>query len=96
MCFQDKMRRKGGLGDFVGELGVVEIGVASLALATVDELGEVLGDVSVEEHAEHVLFEVPTVDSAAQVVGDVPDGAVEFGALGVVGFGFCQDGPPWE
>ena len=86
----------GGLGDFVGEFGVVEVGVASLALATVDELGEVLGDVAVEEHAEDVLFEVPAVDGAAQVVGDVPDGAVEFGALGVVVFGVCQDGPPWE
>lgn len=30
------------------------------------------------------MFEVPAVDRTAQIVGDTPDGAVEFGALGVV------------
>lgn len=78
----------------VGEIGVVEAGYASFVLIGVDELAEVLGDIAVKEHAEDVLFEVPAVDGAAQVVGDVPDGAVEFVALGVVVFWVCQGGAP--
>ncbi len=42
---------------------------------------EVLGDEAIEEHSEHVALEVPTVDAAAQIVGDAPDRLVEFGSL---------------
>ncbi len=44
--------------------------------------GEILGDETIEQHAEHVALEVPAVHAAAQVVGDAPDGLVQLGAFG--------------
>ena len=46
---------------------------------------KVFADEAVEERAEHKLFEVPAVDSAAHFVGDAPNGGLQFGALGDFG-----------
>ena len=70
------------------ERGVVEVGVA-LLLGEV--LAQVLADEAVEQHAEHVLLEVPAVDASAQVLGDGPDGLVQLGALLFLG-GVCHGG----
>lgn len=43
----------------------------------VEVVGEVFGDEAIEESAENVLLEVPTVDASAEVVGDFPDRLVE-------------------
>ena len=69
-------------GVLVAEGGVVEIGVAGASLLLVEVAGEVLGDETVEQHAEHVALEVPAVHAAAQVVGDAPDGLVQLSAFG--------------
>lgn len=61
--------------------GVVECGVTGLALALVDVVGEVLGNVAVKQHSQNVLLEVPAVHAAPQVVGDAPYGAVKLLAL---------------
>lgn len=66
------------------ERGRVEIRAASLTFLPVQVGGEVFRDEAVEQHTEHVGFEVPSVDAAVQVVGDAPDGFVQFRALGVV------------
>ena len=64
----------------VGIFCVVLIGVAAFHVG-----GKIFADVAVEEGAEHKLFEVPAVDSAAHIVGDAPNGGLKLGALG--GFG---------
>ena len=46
---------------------------------------KVFADEAVEERAEHKLFKVPAVDSAAHFVGDAPNGGLQFGALGDFG-----------
>ena len=64
----------------VGIFCVVLIGIAAFHVG-----GKIFADVAVEEGAEHKLFEVPAVDSAAHIVGDAPNGGLKLGALG--GFG---------
>jgi hypothetical protein len=61
-----------------GEATVVEVGVAGVVFALVDEGGDVFGDEAVEQHAEDVGLEVPPVDAASQVVSHAPDGLVQF------------------
>lgn len=75
------------LGLRVAELRVVEVGHAGVAFETVEVGGEVLGDVAVEEHAQHVGLEVPAVDGAPQIVRDPPDRLVQLCPLG-----FLRDG----
>jgi hypothetical protein len=43
--------------------------------------GEVLADEAIEEGAKDILLEVPAIDSAAYVVGDFPNLALQGGAL---------------
>jgi hypothetical protein len=56
----------------------------------VDVVGEIFRDIAVEKHAQDVLLEIPAIDGTAQVVGDVPDGSVKFGALLVIVVGSCH------
>ena len=60
-------------------------------LVLVEVVGEVFGDEAIEKSAENVLFEVPTVDASAEVIGDLPDRLVELGS-----FDICHEGnfPP--
>jgi hypothetical protein len=69
-----------GIG--IVEHRVVEARIARIAFLYVQVGGKVLRDESVEQHAEHVGLEVPSVHAAAQIVGDTPDGLVEFSAFG--------------
>ncbi len=46
-------------------------------LTVVDVTGQVLRDVAVEEHPQDILLEIPAVHAAAQIVGYIPDGAVQ-------------------
>jgi hypothetical protein len=46
-----------------------------------DVAGKVFADEAIEQGAEHVLLEIPAVDSTAHIVGDLPDPALQFGAL---------------
>ena len=73
------------LGILVGQLHIVKVRVASLALLLVEVCGEVLRDEPIEQHAEHVALEVPAVYGAAQIVGDAPDGLVQLGSLRFLG-----------
>ncbi|SFD87353.1 hypothetical protein SAMN05428977_1001139 [Nitrosomonas sp. Nm166] len=70
------------LGIGIAERGVVEIRAACLALLLVEIAGQVLRDEAIEQHAEHIALEVPSIHAVAQIVGDAPDGLVELGALG--------------
>ena len=65
------------LGIGVAQVAVVEVGVASLPLGCVEVCSQVLGDEPVEQHPKDVSLEVPSVDTAAKVVGDSPDGLVK-------------------
>ncbi|MPN30072.1 hypothetical protein SDC9_177529 [bioreactor metagenome] len=67
---------------------VVEVRIAGVTFALVDVVGEVLGDEPVEEHAEHIALEVPTIDASAQIIRYAPDCLVQFGALGFFGGGY--------
>ena len=61
----------------IGEGGIVKLCIPRLTLLRVEVVGQFLRDITVEERAEDVLFEVPAVHTAAQVVRDLPDGAVQ-------------------
>ena len=64
------------LGVLIGHGGVGEVRVSRLMLALVDELAEVLRDEPVEEEAQDIRLEVPSVHGAADAVRDAPDGLV--------------------
>ena len=61
----------------VRKLGVVKRCVARFALAVVDVVCKVLGNVTVEQHTEHILLEIPAVHAPAQIVCNAPDRAVQ-------------------
>ena len=61
----------------VRKLGVVKRCVARFALAVVDVICKVLGNVTVEQHTEHILLEIPAVHAPAQIVCNAPDRAVQ-------------------
>jgi hypothetical protein len=62
--------------DAVGQFRLLDTVVAGLDVAC-----EVLADETIEERAEDVLLEVPAIHGAAYVVGDLPDLALQGGAL---------------
>jgi hypothetical protein len=62
----------------VFEVCIVKAGVAALPFATVDVVGDVLADVSVEKDTEYLRLEVPTIHAASHLVRYRPDGAVQF------------------
>ena len=68
----------GLLGILIGEEGIVKPLVACFLFSLVDVIGKVFGDVSVKQHTQDVLLKVPAVYAAPQVVGNGPNGAVEF------------------
>lgn len=47
----------------------------------IDILHEVFADESIEEGAEDILLEVPSIYGSSHIVGDAPDGSMEFVAL---------------
>src|SRR5699024_12516889 len=72
------------LGLIIAELGIVKTLVARFALGLIQIRGQVFGNESIEQHPQHIGFEVPTVDAATQVVGDAPNGLMQFGSFQVV------------
>ena len=80
----------GIFGFFVRKGGVVKAAMSCRVLVAVDVFGKIFRDIAVEKHAQDVLFKVPAIDSTAQVVCDIPDGSVKFGALLVIVVGSCH------
>ena len=74
----------------VCQIAVVKIRTARAALLLVEVVGQVLRDKAVEQHAKNVGLEVPAIDAATQVVGDAPDGFVQFGAFKISGIAHGQ------
>lgn len=70
-----------GFGIGIAQACVVEIRRTGLALLFVEVAGQVFRNEAVEQHAEHVGLEIPSIDAAAQIVGDAPDGLVQFRAF---------------
>jgi len=68
-----------GLG--IGKLGVVKVGVPCFVFPLIDVVSKVFGDIPVEQHAKHILLEIPAIDAAPQVVSNIPDCLIEFGTL---------------
>jgi len=68
--------------DAVGQLGIVDAVVTAF-----DVTGKVFADEAIEQGAEHVLLEIPAVDGATDIIGDLPDAALQFGALLGAGHG---------
>src|SRR5690606_21010589 len=56
-------------------------GVIDGRVAAGNVIGEVLTDEAIEQGAQHVLLEVPAIDGTAHVIGDIPDLALQGGAL---------------
>src|SRR5690606_10329222 len=54
-------------------------------------IGEVLADEAIEQGAEHVLLEVPAIDGTAHVIGNIPDLALQRGALFVACYSVVPD-----
>ena len=53
---------------FVRKVGIVKIIVPGGTLQVVDIIGDVLRNEAVEQHAKHILLEVPSVHAVAQVL----------------------------
>src|SRR5699024_8053877 len=68
----------------IGDLDNVKTLVARFALGLIQIRGQVFGNESIEQHPQHIGFEVPTVDAATQVVGDAPNGLMQFGSFQAV------------
>ena len=71
----------GGSRLFVVHVGIVEAFHASFLLQAVYIVGKIFGNKAVEERSQHVCLEFPSTHGAAQFVGNVPDGAVQFRSL---------------
>lgn len=73
-----------GIDDFIDGFWVdicfVHVEIVGRAIG-IDILHEVFADKSIEEGAEDVLLEVPSIYGSSHVVGDAPDGSMEFVAL---------------
>lgn len=69
------------LGVGIGQAGIVEIRRPRAALLIIQIGDQILRDEAVKQHPEHIAFEVPPIDTAAQIVGNTPDGSVQLGAL---------------
>jgi hypothetical protein len=57
------------------------LGVLDAFVTSFDIAGEVLTDEVIEQGAENGLLEIPAVDCAAHIIGDLPDLALQGGAL---------------
>ena len=62
--------------DAVGQLGIVDAVIIAFDVGR-----KVFTDEAVKQAAEHVLLKVPAIDGAAHIVRDLPDAALQFGAL---------------
>jgi len=67
--------------DLRGDYAVVQLRVMDVWIASLDVGGEVFADKAVEQGAEDVLLEVPAIDRAAHIIGNLPDLPLERGAL---------------
>lgn len=76
--------------DVRGDDAVSQLGVLDAVVAALDVAGKVLADEAVEQGAEDVLLEVPAIDRASNIVSDLPNSALQFGAL----LGVCHWGIP--
>ena len=75
LCFDEIV--PGLLRVAVRKPGVVKIRVARLALAVVDVVCKVFGNIALKQHAEHILLKIPAVHAPAQIVCNAPDRAVQ-------------------
>ena len=73
--------RADGLSNLVVELGIVESLDTGELLQVVDIVLHVLADKAIEDRAEDVTLELPSVDGTSQTVGDGPDGLMQFLSL---------------
>ena len=62
--------------DLIGKLGVVDAVVTAFDIA-----GEVFADKAIEQGAEYILFEIPAIHCTSDIVGDLPDLALQCCAL---------------
>lgn len=67
--------------DVCGDDAVRQLGIVDAVVAAFDVAGEILADETVEQGAEDVLLEIPAIDRAAHVVGNLPDLALQGCAL---------------
>jgi hypothetical protein len=50
-------------------------------IASLNVAGKVFTDKTVKQRAENVLLKIPAIDRAANIIGDLPDLALQGGAL---------------
>ena len=67
--------------DFRGDVTVGHLSVVDAIVTALDVAGEVLADEAIEQGAENILFEIPAIDRATNIIGDLPDLALQGGAL---------------
>ena len=67
--------------DVVSDNIIVKFGVVDAVITALDVTGKIFADKTVKKGAKHILFEIPAIDGAAYIVGDLPDLALQGGAL---------------
>ncbi len=73
--------------DFRADHAIGQVSVVDALVTAFHVAGKIFTDEAVEQGTEDVLLEVPSIDGTADVIGDLPDAALEFGALGGGGHG---------
>ena len=56
--------------------GIVQGCIVHAVITAFDVVGKVLADEAIEQSAQHILLEVPAIDSPTDFVGDSPDAAL--------------------
>src|SRR5690606_13888294 len=67
--------------DIRSDHAVRQLGIVDAVAVALNVAGEVLADEAVEQGVEHVLLEIPAVDRAAYVIGDLPNLSLQGRAL---------------
>jgi hypothetical protein len=68
-------------GFLVGNACIVEVGISRPPFSFVNEGSEIFGYEAVKQHSQHVRFEIPSIDTASEVVGYLPYRAVKLVAF---------------
>ena len=66
---------------FIGQCGIVKRRLPRLLRLTIEVVRQLLRDVAIKERAQNILFEIPAIHRAAQIVRNLPDRPMQLRAL---------------
>ena len=67
--------------DVVSDAIIVKFSIVDAVIIGFDKADKMFADKAVEKHAKHILLEIPVADCATDIIGDLPDLALQGRAL---------------